>query len=365
MEATADVLGAPGRQMHMLSNLLTAQEIALLHKAALCCTAYDSEEEDTVDKQATFQAYVFEAGSASAGAAEVARLLQPVIEERLLPYVRQKFGCPDACVADVLLRRYRPDERTSLNLHYDVQALATAIIPLSEQAELEAECTEAQEPEVGRGLSALTQYAGGLFVQGGAARSTRRFVRFSSPGDTLVHQFDLMHGVELRKGTRYALALWFSDSPASRTKGAAPWVRAAAEQGNADAQFLTASFCAQGKFGTQRDEAAVTRWLEAGAAQGHAVSALGLGRHCLGQGRLEEAAANFRAAAENGHVEAQYSLALCHLDGMGVPPDDAEARRWFERAAMQGGEYGEAAALELKELEAATAAGRGGGSDGT
>ena len=62
----------------------------------------------------------------------------------------------------------------------------------------------------------------------------------------LVHQFDLMHGVEVGGGTRYAIALWFSDSPASRAAGRAPWVRAAAEAGNADAQFLMATFCAQG-----------------------------------------------------------------------------------------------------------------------
>ena len=48
-----------------------------------------------------------------------------------------------------------------------------------------------------------------------------------------------------------------------------------------------------------------------------------------------------------GHVEAQYLMALCYLDGMGVASDEAHARRWFEEAAAQGGEFGEAATEEL------------------
>lgn len=341
-EQTADVVGTTGRRMHLLTGLLTPAEISALHAAALRCTAYDCEQPDTVDQAATFQANVFEAGTESEGAAEVAHALAPIIEERLLPYIRTKFRCPTACVADALLRRYRPGERTELNLHYDVQAFATVIIPISAQLPVDAD----EKADCG----GLTAYSGGLFVQGGAARSSRRFVRFASAGDALVHQFDLMHGVEVSSGERYAIALWFSDSPSSRAIGAAPWVLRAAEDGNADAQFLMATFCAQGRFGTKRDEAAAAEWLERGAAQGHAVSLLGLARHRLGEGLMEEAARHFRAAADHGHVEAQYSLALCYLDGMGLERDVESARAWFGRAAAQGGEFGDAAALELQEL---------------
>ena len=94
------------------------------------------------------------------------------------------------------------------------------------------------------------------------------------------------------------------------TQYSTPFHPRAAEAGNADAQFLMATFCAQGRFGTPLHEAAATEWLERGAAQGHAVSQLGLGRHRLGQGDEVAAAASFRAAAEQRHVEAQYSLAL-------------------------------------------------------
>ena len=260
--------------MHMLSGLLTNAEIEALHTAALHCKSYSSKEADSVDKEATFQANIYENGLESPGAAEIAELLRPVIEERLLPYVRKKFACPTACLADVLLRRYQSGERMSLNLHYDVQAFATAIIPLSVQLEHKEDhstgaaaavgtppVTRAPSAEsVSAPLEALTSYTGGLFVQDGTSRASRRFVRFAPRsggghnGDALFHQFDLMHGVEVTSGTRYALALWFSDSPESLRKGAAPWVRAAAERGNPDAQFLMATFCAQGRFGVSGRE---------------------------------------------------------------------------------------------------------------
>ena len=39
-----------------------------------------------------------------------------------------------------------------------------------------------------------------------------------------------------------------------------------------------------------------------------------------------------------------------YLDGIGVERSVEQARRWFTAAAEQGGEYGEAASLELEEL---------------
>lgn len=200
-EASADVVGTSGRQMHLLPALLSHEEVAALHDAASRSNSFDSSEPDTVDKEATFSMNVLEDGESMPAAAEVAAIIAPIIEERLLPYVRAKFGCADACIGDVLLRRYRPGERTTLNLHYDIQAFATAIIPLSTQRD--AACGS---PSAG--------YTGGLFVQGGASASSRRLVRFPALGDVLVHQFDLMHGVEVESGARYALAVWFYGSHA-------------------------------------------------------------------------------------------------------------------------------------------------------
>ena len=358
-EASAKVVGTTGgREMHLLPALLSSDEIVALHECASKCDAFDAAEPDTVDKEATFQVNVLEDGIPTAAGAELSALLSPIIEERLLPYVRAKFDCPDACLGDALLRRYRPGERTALNLHYDIQAFATAIIPLSfqDQGDATVDAKRAAPspppPTVASSLRSLSCYTGGLFVQGGASRASRRLVRFSAPGDVLVHQFDLMHGVEIEgeSSTRLALAIWFYDSPRSRTLGVAPWVSRAAHAGNPDAQFLLATFCAQGRFGNPRDDDAAERWLRAGAAQGHAVSQLGLARHLLGQGDEQQAASSFQQAAEQGHAEAQYALALCYLDGMGVTRSAADAERWFAEAAEQGGDVGAAAALELEAL---------------
>jgi TPR repeat protein len=41
-------------------------------------------------------------------------------------------------------------------------------------------------------------------------------------------------------------------------------------------------------------------------------------------------------AAKQGHVLAQYNLAIMLADGRGVPKNDAEATHWFRIAAEQG-----------------------------
>ena len=43
-----------------------------------------------------------------------------------------------------------------------------------------------------------------------------------------------------------------------------------------------------------------------------------------------------RKSAEQGNPEAQYNLAVCYFNGEGVTRDEAEAMRWFLKAAEQG-----------------------------
>ena len=43
----------------------------------------------------------------------------------------------------------------------------------------------------------------------------------------------------------------------------------------------------------------------------------------------------YRRAAEQGNVDAQYSLGDMYARGDGVPEDDAEAVKWFRLAAEQ------------------------------
>lgn len=54
------------------------------------------------------------------------------------------------------------------------------------------------------------------------------------------------------------------------------------------------------------------------------------------RGDYTDAAREFRALAEQGHVGAQYNLAVLYGRGLGVHLDDAQAVRWYTRAAAQG-----------------------------
>ena len=62
-------------------------------------------------------------------------------------------------------------------------------------------------------------------------------------------------------------------------------------------------------------------------------------RFWLGQGVPQdraEAVKWFRGAADQGHVEAQFNLAVAYANGDGVTRDDIEAAKWFRLAAEQG-----------------------------
>ncbi|MBE6662165.1 MAG: sel1 repeat family protein [Ruminococcaceae bacterium] len=55
-----------------------------------------------------------------------------------------------------------------------------------------------------------------------------------------------------------------------------------------------------------------------------------------GKPDFDEAVKWYRKAAEQGHAEAQYNLAVCYRMGRGVPMNDAIAEFWFNKASEQG-----------------------------
>ena len=80
---------------------------------------------------------------------------------------------------------------------------------------------------------------------------------------------------------------------------AAKWVRRAAEQGHADAQFTLGLMYYHGE-GLPQDNQEAARWA--------------------------------RKAAEQGQVEAQYNLALSYANGEGLPQDYIQANKWLNLA---------------------------------
>ena len=115
--------------------------------------------------------------------------------------------------------------------------------------------------------------------------------------------------------------------------------RRAAEQGEADAQFILGYMYVRGE-GVLQDYAEAAKWWHRAAEQGHVFAQVSLGKMFRdGDDVLQdyaEAVKWFRRAAEQGQVNAQLDLADMYSNGHGVPQDEAEAARWYLRAAEQG-----------------------------
>ena len=44
----------------------------------------------------------------------------------------------------------------------------------------------------------------------------------------------------------------------------------------------------------------------------------------------------YNLSADQGNGDAQFSVGICHYFGLGVPENEEEAKRWFQRAAEGG-----------------------------
>jgi TPR repeat protein len=120
---------------------------------------------------------------------------------------------------------------------------------------------------------------------------------------------------------------------------AAKWFRRAAAQGHAGAQFCLASQLAAGE-GVARDYTEAAKWYGLAASQGDVSAQFRMGE-LLNEGRgvaQDHAAAAtwFRKAAEHGDAGAQFSLGLLASTGQGIKKDYVEARKWYGLSALQG-----------------------------
>lgn len=150
-----------------------------------------------------------------------------------------------------------------------------------------------------------------------------------------------------------------ADAPGAGVDAAAleeakPWIRRAADQGSAEAQFMLGILSLQ-----EADEECARRMLQACqyldgyfAQRGdeearqalHVISGTYDEKRRL-TAELDRAAVLFRQAAEKGG--AAYLLGCLFRDGRGVLPSRAEAARWFRKAAEQGDERAQSALARL------------------
>jgi hypothetical protein len=124
---------------------------------------------------------------------------------------------------------------------------------------------------------------------------------------------------------------------------AAHWLKRAAEDGDAIAQYHLANLYALGR-GVPEDDALALAWYHWSAEQGYVEAQLWLGymyfQPLVVSQDYGQAAFWWRKAAEQGNAKAQCSLGSLYANGQGVPKNNTEAIFWWRKAADQG--YNEA-----------------------
>ena len=119
----------------------------------------------------------------------------------------------------------------------------------------------------------------------------------------------------------------------------APALRTAAEQGDAESEYLLGAAYAGGD-GVRKDDKEAFGWFMKAALQGHREAQFRLGEMChFGEGTGRDDAEAVRwwlKAAEQGHPGAECRLGDACRYGDGTEQDDAEAERWYRLAARHG-----------------------------
>jgi len=308
--------GCGSRDAYWLQGLLTPAEAMELRRLA---QRDGSELEyrrdlDSVDRRPSYFAAVVERGEYLDS--ELEHVLRPIVDSRLLPFVRRRYGAIDPVVSYVLLRRFLPDERRVHPTHFDADAYATAVVCLNPG-----------------------EFVGGLYVQASAHASSRSYVPLGA-GDMIVHRYDLQHGVQVLSGCRYSLIFWLKDSWEACLADSTPWYDMAARAGDADAQCNMAMNLHLGNGGLEKNVALAAEWYKRAAVQGQPIAQMKLGHlYMRGEGGLErdpaEAIVWWRRSAELGHRSSQRLLGSALFDGDGIEQERLEGLAWLEAAAAQ------------------------------
>ena len=78
------------------------------------------------------------------------------------------------------------------------------------------------------------------------------------------------------------------------------------------------------------------KWYQKAAELGHADAQYNLALYYIVDNNYTEAAKWLKKAAEQGHKEAQFNYAVCYNKGLGVSQSYTEAAKWLRKAAEQG-----------------------------
>lgn len=194
--------GGGGRIARLAGNIIRESEANLLMDVIASLKA-DAKHLDSTDGLPAFETYVLNHGKGThpltvGSNAQLAPML-----ERMTAFARRNYECPACHLCSVLLRRYMTSERVRVHSHFDRNAIVTAVISLN-------------------GGFAPPAFEGGFFLQRTARASSREFLK-SNRTSAVFHSYDLNHGVELLRGTRYSSIFWWSDTEESCREGTSPW----------------------------------------------------------------------------------------------------------------------------------------------
>lgn len=266
-----------------------------------------STDADTVDLMPSFEYYVEVKGGGNPPVpAQLREIYKRVTEERLLPYIRVRYGCPQCRVCTSLVRRYRSGERTQHPPHYDSHAFITVVVSLTERN---------------------AHFRGGMYVR--TNPGTEKFIP-GSLGEAIMHQHDLEHGVWVQQGIRYSWIFWVQDS--SKCSGAHEgWHKTSAQLGDPIAQYNLHAVLDK----LPGRKKAGLAWLRKAAQHGYANAQHKFGyAYIFGDGVLQNVTTGLRwyhkAAAQNFTLSA-YAIGRMLEAGFGSPSDAAAAAMWYRR----------------------------------
>ncbi|CAJ1928690.1 unnamed protein product [Cylindrotheca closterium] len=280
-----------------LVELLEASSVELREKEARCLVAMEDGD------------------ICNTASSKLSEILIPMLMEQVLPFAREVCQAPNLAIADALIRSYDPnDNREALPQHYDKTAYCSVIVPLNP-----------------------TECEGGLYVQPGASVNTRREVQFQTAGDAVLHRYDVMHGVHVRKGKRYSLVVWMAETEDSVVQKTAPWVEREANI-SVHAAFLYANNIKEGLLGFSKNETLARSLYEWASEQGHAYSQYVLALW-LFKDRQERVRGVdlLRQASTGGLASAQHMLGILYKEGyQGLETNRDLAQSYLRSAANQG-----------------------------
>jgi TPR repeat protein len=117
------------------------------------------------------------------------------------------------------------------------------------------------------------------------------------------------------------------------------WLRKSARQGYVLAEYALGWHLEFG-FGVDANAKEAVKWYERSAGKNHDQAQNSIGNCCeLGIGRTknqQEAVSWYRKSAEQNNAEAQYRLARCYETGTGIKQDQLQAEHWYRKAADNG-----------------------------